>query len=158
MHVVWVLICTWNQNFDHYNPSFEEWVQRRDALQQAGNKAEAKLAHEKVEEFYDKMYERGYFRDSYNASNVLRLFGLSWWGDVMEMLDNNSQLSLSDTQILLEMLHDREANFEANLRDEAIWEGWTKPQMETYFREKYQRFKTFLEEAITLNEAIVCSI
>jgi hypothetical protein len=145
-------------NFDHYQSSFEEWVQRRDALQQAGNEVEAKAAQVKVEEFYEKMYERGYFRDSYNASNVLRFFGLSWWGDVMAILDDDSQLSPSDTQSLLAMLHERESDFEANLAEEVAWEGWTKQQTDTYFREKYERFKAFLEEAIMLNEAIVCSV
>ena len=145
-------------NFDHYKRSFDEWVQRRNMLQQAGNEDEAKTAQGQVEAFYEKMYERGYFRDSYNDSNLLNLFGLSWWGEVMEMLDDDSQMSPSDTQLLLEMLSDAEANFEANLREETAWEGWTKPQTEAYFREKYQRFKAFLEEAITLNEAIVCSI
>jgi hypothetical protein len=33
-----------------------------------------------------KMYQRGYFRDSYNSSNLLWPFDLSWWQDVLEVL------------------------------------------------------------------------
>jgi hypothetical protein len=32
------------------------------------------------------MYERGCFKDSYNSSNLLWLFDLSWWRDVLEMI------------------------------------------------------------------------
>jgi hypothetical protein len=32
------------------------------------------------------VYERGYYRDSYNNSNLLWLFGLSWWEDVLGVL------------------------------------------------------------------------
>ena len=48
--------------------------------------AAADEAQEQVLRYYDKMYQRGYFRDSYNPSNLLWLFGLSWWRDVLDVL------------------------------------------------------------------------
>jgi len=56
-----------------------QWVERRDALKAAGAEEEAQAAQVKVEEYHAKMYESGYFRDSYNDTNLLWRFNLSWW-------------------------------------------------------------------------------
>ena len=39
------------KQFAKYEPLFEEWVSRRDALQAAGNLAEAEAAQQKVETY-----------------------------------------------------------------------------------------------------------
>ena len=44
---------------------------RRDTLHKAGQQAAADEAQKQVLKYYDKMYQRGYFRDSYNSSNLL---------------------------------------------------------------------------------------
>jgi hypothetical protein len=152
------LNSVYQQNTDQYKPLFEEWVQRRDTLLARGKDEEAKAAQVKVEEYYDKMYERGYFRDSYNDSNMFWLFGLSWWDDVIPMLDDDGLLQVTEVQSLLDTLKEQESDFEENLHKKSTWEGWTKSDMETYFRDKYQRLRAFLEEAMTLNEAILCSL
>jgi hypothetical protein len=133
-------------------------VQRRDTLQKAGKTEEAKAAQVKVEAYHDKIYEKGYFRDSYNSSNLLWLFGLGWWEEVMEMLDDIGEMSPPYVERFLQMLVDREGIFEANLQTLEVWEGWTESGMETYFRKKYKRLKVLLKEATKLNEAIVCSV
>ena len=145
-------------NFERYEALFGEWMERRDGLQKDGHNAEAKEAQIKVEEYHDKMYEQGYFRDSYNSSNVLWLFEVSWWEDVAEMMDDEGMMSPAYAQILMQMVSDRETIFEASLLQQAIWDGYTKEQIEHYFREKYKRFTVFLEETVRLSEAIVRSI
>lgn len=145
-------------NQARHKPSFDEWVQRRDDLLKAGKAEEARAAQLKVEEYYDKMYERGYFRDSYNGSNLLSLFDLDWWVNVSDLLDDEGMLSPTNAQAFLEMLTEQEPIFEARLPELITWEEWTKAEMEAYFRKKYKRLREFLEEAIRLNEAILCSI
>jgi hypothetical protein len=145
-------------NFNTYKLLFDEWVQHRDRLQQQGQADEAQAAHVKVEEYYDKLYAHGYFRDSYNATSLLRLFGVSWWGDVSTLLDDDNNLSPSQAQTLLQLLAQREPIFEENLQEPVGWEEWADTEVETYFREKYRRFQAFLQEAISLNEPIFCSV
>jgi hypothetical protein len=76
---------------------------------------ERRLAQLTVEKFYEKMYERGYFRDSYNDSNLLWQFGISWWDEIIPMLDDKHHLSPSQAQNFLLMLEVREKLFSANL-------------------------------------------
>lgn len=51
-----------------YEPRFERWMQKRDQAQSATDRDKAQR---QVAYYYDKMYERGYFRDSYNSSSLL---------------------------------------------------------------------------------------
>ena len=74
------------------------------------------------------------------------------------MLDDEGNLSPGQVQVFLQMLTDREAVFEANLQFQEVWEGWTRGQMKDYFRGKYRWLKAFLEQAVALDEAIICSI
>jgi hypothetical protein len=145
-------------NFDRYEPQFEDWVRRRNELQKRGKLEEAKAAQKEVETYHDRMYEHGYFRDSYNPTNLLWLFGLSWWEDIGSWLNDEGELAPDKAQAFLHLLAEREAQFETNLAGQIVWEDWTKAEMETYFREKYERLKVFLKEAIDRNEAIECSI
>ena len=39
-----------------------------------------------------RIFSEAYFRDSYNAYNVLWTFGLSWWKDVIPLLNQDSEL------------------------------------------------------------------
>ena len=70
------------------------------------------------EDCYEKMYERGYFRDSYNDSALLGKFDLSWWDDVTPMLNDKSELTPEKACSFLAMLKDREQLFECNLASE----------------------------------------
>ena len=147
------------KQFAKYEPLFEEWVSRRDALQAAGNLAEAEAAQQKVETYYDKMYARGYFRDSYNNSNLLWLFKSSWWVDVSGTLtDDEGLMSPENARRLLCLLQEREPVFNANLQRVKLEAGESQETTEQYFREKYQQLQAFLQEAIDIDEAIICSL
>jgi len=97
------------------------------------------------------MYEQGYFRDSYNDSNLLNKFGLSWWNDVVPMLNDKSQLTPEKASALLSMLKEREDEFECNLASQ-------QEPAKRYFRQKYEMFKQFLNQAIQLGVPIDCSL
>jgi hypothetical protein len=99
------------------------------------------------------MHESGYFRDSYNDSNLLWRFGLSWWADVGPLLDGPQQRLLAPAKAaeLLALLDERAARFTESLNELA-------PEEVGYFLEKRRAFTDLLRHAIELGEPIDCSI
>src|SRR6266498_1706026 len=89
-----------------WEPEFEEAAKRRDSLERGTE--EYRKAQAKVEECYEKMCERGYFRDPYNDWDLLWKFGLSWWDDVIPMLNEDCRLTAGAATRLLAMLTERE--------------------------------------------------
>ena len=139
-----------------FDPHYKKWERRfykaidyRDRLPENGPKREE--VQKRVEECYEKMYERGFFRDSYNDSDLLWKFDLSWWDDVIPMLNAQSQLTPENACKLLAMLREKEPLFECTLASEA------EPAIR-YFRQKYTGFKKFLNQAIQLGVPIDCSL
>jgi hypothetical protein len=59
---------------------------------------------------------------------------------------------------LLQMLADREPVFEANLKKVKPVKGETRAEVDKYFRDKYERLKAFLRQAIDRKECIECSL
>lgn len=97
------------------------------------------------------MYGQGYFRDPYNDWDVLWKFGLSWWADVIPMLDKGHLLVPDKTRRLLELLSEREPTFEGTI-------AGLPPDNQRYFREKSVELKRFLNQAVELGEAVECSL
>jgi hypothetical protein len=134
-------------------------VAKRNALRKAGQREAADRAQKWVLKYYGKMHERGYFRDSYNPSNLLWLFDLSWWQDVLDVLvGKDGKMSPRNAERFLKMLADREPVFEAKLKKVKPAKGETRAEVEEYFRGKYERLKTFLRQAIDRKESIECSL
>ena len=132
---------------------------KRNALHKAGQQEAADEAQKRVLKYYDKMHERGYFRDSYNPSNLLWLFGLSWWQDVLEVLvDQDGKMSPRNARRFLQLLADGEPVFEANLKKVKPAKGETRAEVEKYFRDKYEHLKAFLRQAIDRKESIERSL
>ena len=144
---------------DKYQSKFYQWASRRDALQKAGKKQAADKAQRQASKYFAKMYERGYFRDSYNRTSLLWLFDLSWWGDVLNVLtDEEGMMDTAAARRFLRLLESREANFEANLGKVELVDGQMRAEVESYFRDKYSGLKAFLCEAIKQQEPIECSL
>jgi len=144
---------------DRYAPKFDHWVAKRDTLNKAGQQAAADEAQKQVLKYYDKMYQRGYFRDSYNSSNLLWLFELSWWRDVSDVLvGKDGKMSPENAECFLRLLEDRESVFQANLAKVKPADGETRADVEQYFRKKYEHLKTFLRQAIDRKECVECSL
>jgi hypothetical protein len=147
------------KNQARHKPKFNYWVAKRDASQKAAKLEAADKAQQQVWKYYNRMCEHGYFRDSYNSSNLLWLFDLSWWQDVAGVLtDKGGKMNLSKVRRFLQMLEDREPLFDANLKKVKLAEGETRQDAEKYFRDKYKRLKAFLQEAIDRKERIECSL
>lgn len=103
---------------------------------------------QKVSGYYDKIYSKGYFRDSYNDSNLLWKLGLDYWNWFAGHLDSDGKLSPDKAAVILAEVEGRK-----HLLDEI--DEKDEPE---YYREKYDDFVRFLRTAIELDEPIVCSI
>ena len=137
-----------------YEAAFNEAVEKRNALKPPYNEE----YQEQVDFYWHKMYSVGYFRDSYNNSNLLWRFDFSYWQNELK-LNENGDLPPSEAKRLLTMLKEAEPIFEASLqrvRDE----GWSDDPEDVidYFRMKYLKLRVFLKMAIKLNESIYWSV
>ncbi len=136
-------------NYRKWNGQFEEAVDMVKASPEGA--PEQKLWQERAQKFFDLMYGAGYFRDSYNPSNVLWQFGLCWWEDVIPMLDEECGLSVAKTETLLQMLHERAELFADNLAELPADE-------QQDFRDRANKLQMFLQTAIKLDCPIDCSL
>tara|TARA_R100000458_G_C8258925_1_gene234645 strand:+ start:798 stop:1235 length:438 start_codon:yes stop_codon:yes gene_type:complete len=116
-------------------------------------------SHEELEPLYDKIYKQGdvYFRDSYNSGSVMWAMGMSWWDDVVPMLDQDGNLSHEDTLKLVNMITDAPINvstdFLENMPDE-----WTIDDAQKYLREEQQKLVSFLMRAVETDDTVGCSL
>lgn len=123
--------------------------------------------------------DEGYFRDSYNNWNLLWEFDLSWWVDIKDLTKGSYLITPTRAKKLLKLLKDREPTFELNLakilvKDSKIWdwqseglsdfrniykpdENLDRVDAVAYYRERYEKFKKFLNKAIELESGIDCS-
>lgn len=137
-----------------YGRKFEQAVKMRDARKFPYSQE----YHELVEFYFDKMLAVGYFRDSYNSSNLSWLFGFSYWNNDLQ-LDDQGNLPPSEAKRWLQWLKDHEPVFESNLRKiRAENPNETTGDIDRYFRMKYLRLRVFLRMAIKLNEPIIWSV
>jgi hypothetical protein len=139
----------YDSNNAKWEPVFYRWIEIRKKLSRAGKEVEARKAGEKVDRLYGRMYSKGYFRDSYNDTNLLWKFGLSWWVDMEAFLGKGGMLSPEKARELLKTLAGLENTFKANVRGD---------KHRKYFEGKYKKFKKFLKSAIEKNEPIACLI
>jgi hypothetical protein len=95
--------------------------------------------------------ELGYFRDSYGATATLWMFGLTWWQDVIPLLDEEMYLSVENAGQLLARLRENEPEFEFNLAK-------LGPMAQDWRRQQYESLKALLAQAIALNRAVLCSL
>lgn len=134
---------------ERWRKRFDRAVARRDAA--ADGSAEQQRLQKTVGRSYQRMFSNGYFRDSYNSSNLLWQFGLSWWDDVIPMLNQAGELSPGRAQELLSMLQSRLDGFEQRL-------ATSPPDEQQYFRKKWRQLRYFLTTAIEQGEPIACSL
>jgi hypothetical protein len=73
-----------------WDPRFDAAIAERDRHAE-GTRKRAR-AQKRVMECHGRMYGTGYLRDPYNNLDVLWKFGLSWWGDVIPLLDSGGHL------------------------------------------------------------------
>ena len=144
-----------------HRPEFDAAVKKRSTFERGTPEADAAQVY--VDAAFSKLFpEDGYFRDSYNATSVLRTWGLSWWVDVIPMLTDEGFLTVDGTRALLDRLRSRPRVFPTieqiveqfgRVDEKNTIEGWHE-----YFADKQRRLIQFLEHAIELNEPIRCSL
>jgi hypothetical protein len=137
------------ENREQWEPLFNQAVERRDKAPKGS--LEQKQAQGEVEGYYNRMYERGYFRDPYNNWDLLWKFGLSWWDDIIPLLDEDGCLSVEQVRNVQEMLTEREDIFEQSLVE-------LSKRDQRYFRSRYRALRKFLKEALERNLPVDCSL
>lgn len=152
----------WNEPvLQKYEPLFERAVRKRDSLPHGSS--DAITAQREVEKYFDLICSEGRFQDSYNAACVLATLGLSWWGDVAPLCDEDRKIKGEN----LKRFRDMVANATQYLptKEELIERGGYVAEGEDSveewhkcFREKRERLLAFLDEAIRKNAAIHCSL
>jgi hypothetical protein len=120
-----------------------------------------KLPHEAQITGFRTDIEVGYFRDSYNDSNLLWKFGLSYWNDIPKMskeTDEGTQLQPEGAKRLLRRLKNRETRFDKAIQEVGLAKDETREEVVKYFKDRYEEFKKFLNKAIELGSPIDCSV
>ncbi|TKJ40961.1 hypothetical protein CEE36_08830 [candidate division TA06 bacterium B3_TA06] len=119
---------------------------------------------------YDNMFcvENGYFRDSYNSSNLLWVLNLSYWDWLGGFLDGKGLLHPQHARIILDKIESipvTAARVKRHLeaRKIKLGDNGKSPDEEfkdwlDYFVEKRKRFIRFLRMAIEADSPILCSI
>ena len=130
------------------NPLFEDAVRERDAIEDKDSR-EHELASEKVNGIYNELYPPTcYFRDNYNSSSVMWALDLSWWTDVIPMLDDEGNLSSEKAKELVSMIEDRTINLRSDQEEIG----------EEYFSERKEALLKFLQQSVSRGEPVECSL
>lgn len=115
----------------------------------------------------DGSEDTGYFRDSYNDSNILWKLGLSYWQlekQIPDLGKVKSALTVKQTKILYLEIINREPKLQSFLN--TLDEAWLKEhhcttgveEWKKFWTKKYADLKKFLEHAIELKSAIRWSV
>lgn len=144
------------KNHDLYKEKFEKAVTARDM---ETNPLERNRLQILVSEYFDKMYSEGYFRDSYNPSSFMAVIDLSWWVDVVPMLNKKGYLPIKNTRKLLKMIEDRpmtDDRIEAHMKKHNI--HTEKVEWKKFFKKQHEEFRALLQESIDLKEPLRMSL
>lgn len=157
------LYSVYNENSAKYNKKFENAVKLRNKHEANGKDDLAERAQKKVMKYYNLMYSEGYFRDSYNGTNMLNKLGLSWWNDVVPMLDREGNLKGSKLKKFLIMITNRELSLPT--KEDLIADHCTvdddKNSIDVWhqmFIDNHQELIKLVKLAIELNEPLYCSL
>jgi len=97
-----------------------------------------------------------YFRDSYNDSNLIWLYELSYWHNLDGFINKKSIITVAKAKKLLKYLDDNRKDFIENLKK---YPDYDREKFDkTYFKAKLTDFRFFLLDAIENNENIDCSV
>lgn len=148
----------YEQSVEKYEGKFNEACQRRNLAKSQKQKEKIQAS---VERYYRLMHgSRGYFRDSYNGTSVLNALGLSWWQDVIPMLDKKGDLSPEKAKELIDMV--KEAKMPKIdlgwLRDNGLDSTDSPMLWRKYFVDKRRDLLKFLSIAVREDLKIHCSL
>ena len=139
-------------NQTRWQPLFEAAVKKRDSAP----KAEQEELQRDVSDAYSHLYEVGYFRDSYNSYGLFAQMKLSWWRDVVPMLDDNGYLPVAAAEKLTAMV-EAEPLVLDSAEAAAKLQNDPPPSMADYEAHRDELLK-ILRRSIELNEPLFCSL
>jgi hypothetical protein len=106
----------------------------------------------------------GYFRDSYNLSSVLWTLGLSWWQDVIPLLDAKCELKGEKLRHFRNQVAQAIQRFPSAQDFEKAKTKLDKTGryslegMHRYYARKREQLLRFLDFALKHNLAVLCSL
>lgn len=132
--------------YKKYHTEWQRLIQDRTERDEQGKRAR----QEECDRLWDLMYPpEGYFRDSYNSSNLLWTLGLSWW-----------QLPIDDDGCMgdekLKAFQDQVFNATMTLHKDTPESE--QAEATKYFQEKRLKLLAFLDGAIEAGERVVFSV
>ena len=142
-------------NKEKFEADFDKAVEERNSLPKGSE--EYKKAQEKVSEAYEKMYDKGYFRDSYNDTSLIWKYDLSWWGGLDGFMNDDGNITPTSAKKLLKYLDGNRETFINSLEKYPNYSEDGKLD-KMFFKAKLTDFRFFLLEAIKSKEAISCSV
>jgi hypothetical protein len=108
---------------------FKAAVTKRDSYPRGS--AMADKLQEKVTEAYNGMYAEGYFRDCYNGYGLFAQTDISWWRDVVPMLNDGGYLPIDKAIELRKRVMNEKLNLASALKV-AKEQKESPPKLETY--------------------------
>lgn len=108
-----------------------------------------------------------YFRDSYNSSNLLWQYDLSWWRDIGVVLDEDGHLPIAEAVKLRDIIQAKEIDKERVYKtfgesEYPFGEPVTDPdeleEWYDYFVNKRIEFLNILNRSIENNKPLYCSV
>jgi len=143
-----------------YGPLFDKAAEQRNKANERGDKEKADKKQKLVDKYYDFMYtDEGYFRDSYNYSNLLWALGFDWWDWFAKnfMTKRTCCMKPDKAEKLRKIIAETplKKGFAAQCARKAkeSTKIWTD-----YFEDRRECFLKFLDVAIENGDTIECSI
>lgn len=106
---------------------------------------------------FDQMNAKGYYRDSYNQSNLLWRLGMNYWGYINELLDGSCLMSVANMRKLANDIKHAAiipaGQMEGDERLTGILAEW-----DTYFAEKKADLLALMQQAIDKKEPLYWSV
>lgn len=138
----------YEKHSEKYQKKFDVAIKERD--DKRPESAEHKKAQKNVEKWYDLMLSKGYFRDSYNDSNLLWKMDLSWWEWANKYCDEEGEISPDKLKLLLVELDVNKSKLDNY--------DFENDKEREYFEQKYKDLTGLIQEAIDLNEPLEFSV
>ena len=144
-------------------PAFDAAVRDRNAYT-GSDPAEKQRLQAAVAAAHEAICAVGYFRDSYNSTSVLATLNLSWWRDVIPMLNRQGNLSgealrrfrdmvATASQDLPDAARLKERGAQVDAQGENSVAGW-----HAYYQKERQDLLAFLDLAIAHRYSVHCSL
>lgn len=143
--------------FENNNARWNRAVAKRDQYPRGSAMYERLQRDVKVA--YSRMYGVGYFRDSYNSYGLFAQTDLSWWQDVVPLLNEDGCLPIENARKLADMVRSAKLDLSAAERvaaeqkDAPPEEGW-----EVFYETERAQLLTLIERSIELGEPLECSL